>query len=50
MTEYVVVEHGSIARLGRDVEKLMGEGWTCQGGVAVFWNAGGWIYLQAMVK
>lgn len=33
--KYAVIKHADIDRLCRHVNQLLGEGWTCQGGIAV---------------
>ncbi len=52
--KYKIVEENTIEDLEKEVEKLIKDGWTLQGGVAtdniIIEETGAAFYTQAMVK
>jgi hypothetical protein len=48
--KYTVVIENNLSKFTADVEKLMRDGWQCQGGIETTMLGGSVFYMQAVIK
>ena len=48
--EYKLVIGESVGEMESKVNRFLGEGWMCQGGVVIDLTMGCWTYVQAIVR